>query len=129
VAALWEPLRLEAAVWHSSHLEVAAKKTERLVELCQILEATEYYSALGSSRYLEPALFRAAGIRVRFQHFRGFAGPDPRRPSDFSVLDWLAHATFDEIRAALGARRGSLLETRLDAAVDGVVRPVNGIVH
>ncbi|MGZ6484774.1 MAG: WbqC family protein, partial [Bdellovibrionota bacterium] len=81
----WEQLRLEATVWHSSHLGVEKKKTERLVEICQILEATEYYSALGSSRYLDPAKFREAGMRVRFQHFRSSAGPDPRRPCDYSI--------------------------------------------
>lgn len=129
VALFWEPLRLEAAVWYSSHLEVKGKKTARLVELCQILEATEYYSALGSSRYLDPSLFRAAGMHVRFQHFRAFAGPDPRRPCDFSILDWLPLASFDEIRAALGARRGSGSDLVLANAVDTVVRPVNGLVH
>jgi hypothetical protein len=129
VALFWEPLRLEAAVWHSSDLEIATTKTQRLVDICQTLEGTEYYSALGSSRYLDPALFRDAGMRVRFQHFRASAGPDPRRPCDFSVLDWLAQATFDEMRAALGPRRGSGLERSLEAAVEGVVRPVNGLVH
>lgn len=126
---LWEPLRLEATVWRSSHLEVSGTKTRRLVEICQALEATEYYSALGSSRYLDPALFRDAGMRVRFQHFRASAGPDPRRPCDYSVLDWLALAPMEEIWGALGARRGSLLENKLDAAVDGIVRPVDGLMH
>jgi hypothetical protein len=125
----WEQFRLEATVWHSSHLGVENKKTARLVEISQILEATEYYSALGSSRYLEPALFRDAGMRVRFQHFRSSAGPDPRRPCDYSVLDWLAIATFDEMRAALGPRRGSTLERAIEIAVDAVVRPVNGLMH
>lgn len=128
-ALFWERFRLEAAVWHSSHLGVESKKTARLVEICQILEATEYYSALGSSRYLEPALFRDANMRVRFQHFRSSAGPDPRRPCDYSVLDWLALATFDEMRSALGPRRGSALERSLDASVDAVVRPMNGLMH
>jgi hypothetical protein len=66
---------------------------------------------------------------VRFQHFRSSAGPDPRRACDFSVLDWLALATFEEMRAALGPRRGSTLERSIEIAVDAVVRPVNGLMH
>jgi hypothetical protein len=126
---LWESFGLDATVWHSSHLEVGTAKSARLVELCQILEATEYYAALGSSRYLDVALFRAAGMRVRFQHFRASAGPDPRRPCDYSVLDWLALSPLDDIRRQLGPHRGSLLQSRLEAAVDGIVRPVDGLVH
>jgi hypothetical protein len=129
VALFWEYLRLEAPVWHSSHLDVHTKKNKRLVEICQTLEATEYYTALGSSRYLDPSLFRAAGIRVRFQHFRATAGADPRRACDYGILDWLALSSFEEIRSALGERRGSQFEQNLEAAIDGIVRPVNGRVH
>ena len=59
------------------------------METCQSLQATEYYSALGSTRYLDLSLFREAGIRVRWQHLRPLF-PD-NRPQDYSLLDALAY--------------------------------------
>jgi hypothetical protein len=126
VALLWGPLKLTAPVWHSSDLPVEGKKSERLVALCQALEGTEYYSALGATRYLEVPLFRAAQLRLRWQHFRPTAGPDPRRPCDYSILDWLALASWEEIRAKLGASRGSQPEFSLSSEQQGEGA---GIVH
>lgn len=128
VALLWEPLGLQATVWHSTDLGATSRKTERLLELCQSLEASEYYSALGASRYLDHSLFRAAGIRVRWQHFR--ASPlSPTRPCDLSVLDWLAHHDWNDLRRALGPERGSFGAFSGERAVDGVVPAVDGRVH
>jgi hypothetical protein len=112
IALFWQPLGLTATVWHSSHLPVEGKKSARLVALCQALEGREYYSALGASRYLDTSLFRAANIQVRWQHFRAFAGPDPRRPCDYSILDWIALVSFAEIRYRLGNSRGTQPENR-----------------
>ncbi len=130
VALFWKPLALTATVWHSSDLEVTGQKTARLVNLCQALEATEYYSALGASRYLEPAAFRAANVNLRWQHFRASPGADPRRPCDYSVLDWVALHEWGEIRARLGKTRGTVLQNILsERAVDGIVTEVSGTVH
>lgn len=128
VGLFWSPLQLNAPVWYSSHLETEGAKSARLIHLCRTLEATEYYSALGASRYLDLAEFRAADVRVRWQHFRAFAGADPRRPCDYSILDWVALHPFAEIRARLGATRGSF-PLPLPGAVDGVVGEVIRTVH
>lgn len=122
VAIFWKPLQLRAQVWHASDLEPEGKKSERLIHLCQTLEATEYYSALGASRYLELPMFRAAQIQVRWQHFR-LSAKDPARPCDHSILDWVAHHSWEEIRAALGATRGSIPENAAlgEGTVEGVV--------
>ncbi|HEY8279455.1 MAG TPA: WbqC family protein [Bdellovibrionota bacterium] len=130
VALFWKPLDLKSVVWHSSHMPVKGKKSARLLELCQALDATEYYSALGASRYLEMPLFRDAGLRVRWQHFRQSAGPDPRRSCDYSILDWVALNSWQEVRAKLGTDRGSAFESALaERAVDAVMGAVDGTVH
>ena len=100
------------------------------MEICQSLEATEYYAALGSSRYLNLSMFREKSIRVSFQHFRYSAGPDPLRPSDYSVLDWLALEPLEKIRERLGKNRGSaLLAKSAEISIDGDMRPVNRLIH
>lgn len=130
VGLFWKPLGLEASVWQASSLETQGqKKTARLLALCQALEATEYYSALGASRYLETPIFRDAGIRVRWQHFRASA-LDPRRPCDYSVLDWLALCPWKVIRGALGETRGSIPDAfSPERAIEGIVGVVPGQVH
>lgn len=104
----WDELGLQAELHWSSDLAVPGESTERLVQLCQKLEATEYYSALGSTRYLDLSLFRAAGISVRWQHFRGGAVD---RPLTFSLLDWLAREPFPSLSSRIceaSAQRQSL---------------------
>jgi hypothetical protein len=125
VALLWRPLELDCTIWRASDLEAEGKKSARLVSLCRTLEATEYYSALGASRYLELPLFREAHIQVRWQHFRSSAG-NPLRPCDYSVLDWLAIASWEEIRAALGRQRGTFSRER---AIDSVVVAHQASMH
>jgi hypothetical protein len=130
VALFWAPLRLKAAVWHASDLPVEGKKSERLVNLCQALESTEYYSALGASRYLDNSTFRAANIQVRWQHFRPSAGPDPRRPCDYSILDWVALADWKEIRTKLGEQRGTFSADFVsEGTIDRIVSEVPGAMH
>lgn len=93
----WDELGLQAELHWASDSPAEGESTERLVNLCRRLDATEYYSALGSTRYLDLSLFRAADIRVRWQHFRG----DVSRPLTLSILDWLSREPFASVRARL----------------------------
>jgi len=101
----WEPLGLRAELHWASELPEVPGQNERLIGLCRHLGANEYYSSLGSTRYIDLSLFREAGIRVRWQHFRGSFPDDLLRPSDLSVLDWVAHQDFSLARKALEAPR------------------------
>ncbi|MBX3611692.1 MAG: WbqC family protein [Hydrogenophaga sp.] len=47
-------------------------KTERLVSLCRQAGATEYISGPAARDYLDPALFEAAGIALRWFDYTGF---------------------------------------------------------
>jgi hypothetical protein len=101
VGALCEFLGLEAPTARASDFPATGVKSDRLIALCQEFSADEYYSGLGSTRYLDLSAFRAANIRVRWQHFRSLYPQDPLRSADLSALDWLALVSRAEILAAL----------------------------
>ncbi len=54
----------------SSALSVTGTKTERLINICQKLNANNYLSPLGSKTYIEKNnLFNDSGIILKYQHF------------------------------------------------------------
>ena len=83
----------------------ATEPSERLVEICESLKASTYYSALGSSQYLDTSKFRAKNINVRWQHFRPIFPGDISRSINYSILDWMAHLELDVIKKILYARK------------------------
>lgn len=95
-----DELGLKSELHWSSDIATTGESTDRLVSLCQALGAETYYSALGSTRYLDLSRFRAAGINVRWQHFR--AG-DVERPLTLSVLDWLARESFASVSSRISS--------------------------
>lgn len=101
VSAVCDFLGLDSPDVRSSDLPETGEKSARLISLCQEFSADEYYSALGATRYIDLNAFRAAGIRVRWQHFRALRPDDPLRPADLSILDWLANVEKKEISIAL----------------------------
>lgn len=97
----WEAFNLKADLHWSSDLPEQTGRNERLIALCRHFGEHEYYSSLGSTRYLDMGEFREAGIRVRWQHFGATFPGQPSRPIDVSVLDWVANFPFAEIRHRL----------------------------
>jgi hypothetical protein len=53
----------------SSALEIEGTKTTMLVDICKKVEADIYLSGLGARDYLEPHLFDAADISLKWQNF------------------------------------------------------------
>lgn len=124
--SLWlfqESLGFQPELFWSSELPEAGESTERLVSLCQTLGGTEYFSSLGSTRYLDLSLFRAAGIQVRWQHFRKFFPGDIHRPADLSILDWVAHLPLSEIRKILEPASFSRSEQELPLHIENGAPP------
>mgnify|MGYP000880817702 CR=1 FL=1 len=84
----------------SSDLGVPGRKTERLVGICRLLQATDYLTGDAAREYLDETQFAALGIRV---HWHGYAHPVYRqRGKDFtpylSVLDlmfWHGPGSFE----------------------------------
>lgn len=102
----WDALHLKTELHWSSELPEKPGRNERLIALCEALCADEYYSSLGSTRYLDLSAFRAQGIRVQWQHFRANFPGEPLRPSDLSILDWAAFHDWSVLREAITPRSG-----------------------
>jgi len=56
----------------SMDYELAEGKTERLVDLCQKLGATEYISGPAARDYIDQPLFAEAGIRLTWMDYSGY---------------------------------------------------------
>lgn len=63
-------LGLRTRFLRSSELGIPGRSTERLVEICRSLGATDYVTGLGALKYLEHDRFEAHGIAVRYMDYR-----------------------------------------------------------
>ena len=101
VELCFSALDLSPTLMLSSELPEQGVKTERLISICKSLEADTYYSALGSTKYVDVAAFRASGIRLQWQHWKhpNYDQGTERFKSHLSFLDVLANASLDDIKA------------------------------
>ncbi len=75
----------------SSELSITGDRNTRLINICELLGATDYYSGAAARDYLDLAEFEKRGIRVTFQDFKHPIYPQTREPfiSHLSALDAL----------------------------------------
>ena len=76
-------------------------KTERLVEICTRMGASEYLSGPLAKSYIEPDQFSAAGITLTFFDYAGYPEyPQLYPPFDHfvSVIDLLVHTGPEALR-------------------------------
>lgn len=110
IFCFWDFFQLKAELQWSSELTLTGIKSERLVSACESLNATEYYSALGSTRYLDTKLFLSKGIQVRWQHLKAFYPNEINRPTDFSIVDWLSLLDASEVKKMIKPKNYSTTE-------------------
>jgi len=72
IAAICTLLRIPTALSWSMDYRLGEGRTERLVDLCRQLGASEYLSGPAARTYLHPSLFEQAGIRVCWMDYRGY---------------------------------------------------------
>lgn len=100
-----ELLGLRPSIVLASELGVGGRRADLLLALCQRLGARRYYSARGSSDYLEPEeeRFRQAGIEVVYQTWAHPTYPQPWGPfvSHLSVVDALMNIGVAATRALI----------------------------
>jgi hypothetical protein len=99
--ALCSLLGIRTRIHWSSDYRSVAGKTERLIELCRQVSATEYISGPSAQSYIVPELFAQAGIRLTWMDYQGY--PDyPQLHGAFeprvSVLDLLLNCGSDAPR-------------------------------
>jgi hypothetical protein len=63
----WLGLRIN--IVRSSTLNIVGSGTERLVNICKILNSNEYVSGIGGKRYLDENLFNSNNIKLSFQNY------------------------------------------------------------
>lgn len=76
----------------SERVSAEKRKTEMIVQICKAFECQRYVTGLGSSlSFLEPGLFRAAGIELVYQQFNHplYEHPSGVYLEGLSVLDAL----------------------------------------
>ncbi len=65
-------LGITTPIRSSGDFSLAGGKTERLVNLCKQLSATEYLSGPAAQNYLDASLFTAARIKVTWVDYQGY---------------------------------------------------------
>ncbi len=100
VQLCFSALDLSPQILLSSELPEQGAKTERLISICKALEADTYYSALGSTKYMDVAAFRASGVRLQWQHWKHPEYPQglERCKTHLSFLDVLANVPLADIK-------------------------------
>ena len=63
----WLDLKINIIL--SSSLNITGSGTERLVNICKILDSNEYVSGIGGKRYLNENLFNSNNIKLTFQNY------------------------------------------------------------
>ncbi|MFH2137128.1 MAG: WbqC family protein [Candidatus Omnitrophota bacterium] len=64
-----EQLKINTPLYLESELGSTKKSTERIIEICQKLEADIYLSGSGGKDYMDEGLFSQTGISLQYQQF------------------------------------------------------------
>jgi len=62
-------LGITTSMYLSSQLNIKAKGTERIIDICKSLQADTYLSGMGGKDYLEEDMFKADSIKLVYQDF------------------------------------------------------------
>jgi len=89
----------------ASSLGLRGHKTERILDLCRVVEAEVYLSGSGASRhYLDAALLARDGVTVAWQTFR-----HPVYPQRYPALGFLSHLSALDLLLNCGPASAQLL--------------------
>ncbi|HIE29513.1 TPA: hypothetical protein EYP66_19765 [Candidatus Poribacteria bacterium] len=69
VKFLMDFLEIKTPCFLESELDVNARGTERIIEICKRLKATVYLSGAGGKAYMNEERFEEEGIKLRYQNF------------------------------------------------------------
>lgn len=102
IAAVCDYLGIKTRIRSSTEFALVEGKTERLVDLCTQLGASDYVSGPAARDYIDPMLFEAARVRLHWFDYAGY--PEyPQLWGPFvhavSVIDLLFNCGRDAARA------------------------------
>jgi hypothetical protein len=72
IKAICEVLKIHTKISWSHDYVCSGNKTEKLVELCKITNATEYITGPAAQSYLEEELFTSENIKVTWMNYNGY---------------------------------------------------------
>jgi hypothetical protein len=65
-------LSISTEISFSSDFELVEGKTEKLVDLCKKVGATDYYSGPAAQNYMDESLFEAESVKVHYFDYSGY---------------------------------------------------------
>lgn len=72
LSAICKLLHIKTRLSWSSDYRIIEGKTERLIDLCQQAKATEYISGPSAKDYIDPVLFKKAGIKLTYMDYSNY---------------------------------------------------------
>ncbi len=72
IRAINEIMGIKTRILDSREFTLAEGKTERLVEICKQLNATDYYTGAAAKNYMDEALFEQENIKVHYFDYSGY---------------------------------------------------------
>lgn len=90
-------LGITAEFVRSSELNIASNRTEKIIDVCKVLNGNIYYSGTGAKAYQKKEAFDLQGIELRYSVFSPVQYPQLWKDfqSNVSVLDYLMNCGYD----------------------------------
>lgn len=74
--SICDHLGIGTKIIHSSDFELAEEKTQRLVDICKALNATEYYTGAAAKSYMNEDMFNKERIEVKYFDYSNYTPYD-----------------------------------------------------
>lgn len=99
------------AIVKASELNIKSQKEQRILDICSLLKANEYYSGLGAKGYQNEEDFKHRGIELTYTDYKSFEYPQQWAgfEDSLSVLDFLFNCGFDWNRVLENVRKDERL--------------------
>ena len=65
-----EFLGIKIEILNESELDIKGESTERLINICETLNAKTYVSGIGGKNYLNEKLFKKKNIQLEYQNYQ-----------------------------------------------------------
>jgi hypothetical protein len=72
ITTICQWMDINTSIRHSSEFRLVNGKSERLVDLCQQVGATDYFSGPAAKAYIDVNLFDEAGIKIHYWDYSGY---------------------------------------------------------
>lgn len=92
IVAICKILNINTEIRWSSEFDLGEGKTERLVSVCEQLNATDYYTGSAAKAYMDENMFKEKNINVHYYDYSGYPEYEQRFPPfehGVTILDLL----------------------------------------